>query len=180
MIHALRVVTEDRSQDPDRADQDHDHVDRDRDRANRDHDHVRNRDHIVRCHDLENALDRAVAGNRQVDLFQGGEQGQDRALRRSTKISHVADQSQTPERVVLGPDENRDPKVAPNPATGIVIETGAARDRLPLSKSHGRNHDPHHPDGDHAAVLGLYQNHLVVEVVLGRELPPQVMLTSKM
>jgi hypothetical protein len=180
-------VIEGRSQDLDRArvDQDHDRADQDRDRdltvRNRDRDlTVQNRDRDLIVRGRENALDHAIAANRQVDPFQAGKRGQDRTLRRSTRTNHVADQSHAPERVALDPDENHDPGVDPNPATEIVIEVGAVRDHLPLSKSHGLNHDPHHPNGNHAAVLGLYQSRLIVEVALGRELPPQIMLTNKM
>lgn len=188
-VHALRVVIEDRSQDLDRArvDQDHDHAGQDRDRdltvRNRNRDLMvqnRDRDLIVRGHGLENALDHAIAANQQVDPFQARKQGQDRILRRNTRTNHVADQNHAPERIALDLDENHDLGVVPSPATEIVIEVGAVRDHLPLSESHGLNHDPHHPNENHAAVLGLYQNRLIVEVALGRELLPQIMLTNKM
>lgn len=164
-IRAPRV-TEDRNPDRDRADRDHDRANPDRDRIARIH------DHIVRGRGLEIALDRATAENLQVDPSRGEEQGQDRTLRRSARTTNLADQSQVLEHVALSPDENRDPEVAPSLVIRIVTGgAGAAIDRLP-SKSRGQDHDLHHPDGDHAAVLGLCQSRQVVEVVLGRELPP--------
>lgn len=183
VIRALRVVTEGRNQDPDRElvdrdrDRDRANPDRvranpDRSRANRDRDH----DHVVRGLGLETVLDRATVENRQVDPPRGEEQ--DRTLRRSVRTTNrPADQSQVLEHVVLGPDENRDPEVAP--VTGIVTEASAAIDRLPSSKSREQDHDLHHRNEDHAVVLGLCQSHQVVEVALGRELPPQIILMSK-
>lgn len=161
VVRAPRVVivaTEDRSQDPDHT--------------------VRNRDRIVQDRSLETALDRVAAGNRQVDPSREGEQ--DRILRRSARTNRLADRSQAPKLVALDPDEDRDPEVVLNLATGIVTGTDAARDHLLSSESHGRDHDPHHPDGDHTAVLGLCQSRQVVEVAPGQELLPQIMLTSKM
>lgn len=127
-IHVPKVVTEGRNRDPDR-----DRADPDHDRANPDHDRIaRIHDHIVRG--LEIALDRATAGNLQVDPFQGGEQeqGQDRTLRQSARTTNLADQSQVLEHVALNPDENRDLKVALSLVTRIVTGgTGAVIDRLP-------------------------------------------------
>lgn len=175
-----RVVTEDRNRDPDRvrADRDHDRANRDHDRANRDRDRlVRNHDRIVRNRGLKAVLNRAIIENRQVDPSPGGEQGQDRILRRVRTTNRLADQSRTPEHVALGSDENRDPEVAPSPIIGIIIEASAI-DRLPSSESHEQDHDPYHPNEDHAVVLGLCQNRQVVEVALGQELLPQ-MLTNR-
>lgn len=150
-----RVVTKDRNQDPnhDRADQDHS-------RSNRDHDRV--------VQGPEAVLDRATAENRQVDPSRGG--GQDRIPRRA-RTTNLVDQSQALEHVALGPDENRDPEVAPSPITEIITEASVI-DRLPSSESRERDHDLYHPDGDHAVVLGLCRSLQIVEVALGRELPP--------
>jgi len=185
-------VIESRSQDPDRdhVDQDHDHADqghdcadRDHNRADRDHNRVnQNRDRTDRSLVLEIALDRVVAENRQVDLAREGKQGQDQdlILKRGIRITnHAVDPSQVPKRVLLDPDEIQGLEVAPSLAAEIITGTSVARDRLLLSKLHERNHDPHHPDEDHAVVLGLCQNHQVVEVAPGQELLPQIMLTSK-
>lgn len=168
-VRAPGVVTRGWNRDPDR-----DQADRDPDR-----DHVdRNRSHIIRG--LETTLDRAAAGNLQVDPSRGREQEQDRPLKRSERTTnHVADQNQAPRRVALDLDENRDPGAAPSLVTGIVTGIGATRDRLPLSKLHGRSHDPHHLNEDHAAVLGPCRSRRAVEVARGRELLPQIILTSK-
>ncbi|EGI59256.1 Splicing factor, arginine/serine-rich 17A [Acromyrmex echinatior] len=126
----------------------------------------------------EIALDRVVAENRQVDLAREEKQDQDLTLRRGTRITnHAVDPSQVPKRVL--PNEIHGLEVAPSLAVEIVTGVSVARDRLLLSKLHERNHDPHHPDEDHAVVLGLCQNHQVVEVALGQELLPQIILMSK-
>lgn len=190
-VRVPRVVTEGRDPDRDRADRDHDRANQDRDhdhdrgdqdrgRADRDHVHTNRDQDRDRGRGLRIAPDRAAAGDRQANPPRGGEQGQDRTLSRSARTTNrPADRNQAPKRVVPDPDENRDPEVAPGPAAGIITGAGAARDRLPLSKSHERDHDPRHPDGYRAAVPGLCQSHQVVEVALGRELSPQIMLTSK-
>lgn len=175
-IRVPRVVIEGRSQDPDRdhADQDHDHADRDHNRVNQ------SRDRVDRSLGLEIALDRAVAENRQVDLARKGKRSQDLTLRRGTRVTNCAvDPSQVPKRVTLGPDEIHGLEVVPSLAAEIVTGVSVARGRLLSSKLHERNHDPHHPDEDHAVVLGLCQSHQVVEVAPGQELPPQIILTSK-
>lgn len=166
-----RVVTEDRNPDRGRADRDHDRANRNRDRL------ARNHDRIVRDRGPGAVLDRAIVENRQVDPSRGGEQ--DRTLKRHARMTNrLADQSQAPEHVASRPDENRDPEVAPSPIIGIIIGANAI-DRLPLSKSHERGRDPYHPDGDHAVVHGLCQSRQVVEVALGRELLPQIILMNK-
>lgn len=169
----------DRDRDRDRANQDRVHANPDRSRANPDRSRAnrnRDRDHIGRGLGLETVLDRATVEDLQVDPPRGEEQ--DRALRRSARTTNrLADQSQALEHVVLDPDENRDPEVAP--VTGIVTEASAAIDRLPSSKSREQDHDLHHRNEDHAVVLGLCQSHQVVEAALGRELPPQIILMSK-
>ncbi|KYN50497.1 hypothetical protein ALC57_00135 [Trachymyrmex cornetzi] len=189
-VRVPRVVIEGRSQDPDRdhVDQDHDHADQGRDCVDRDHNHAdrdhnranQNRDRVDRNLGLEIALDRVVVENQEVDLAREEKQGQDLTLRRGTRIiNRAVDQSQVPKRVPLDPDEIHDLEVAPSLAAEIVTGTSVARDRLLLSKLHERNHDLHHPDEDHAVVLGLCQSHQVVEVAPGQELPPQIILTSK-
>ncbi|KMQ96883.1 splicing arginine serine-rich 17a [Lasius niger] len=125
----------------------------------------------------------AVGGNRQADPSPRG--GQGRIPGQSARVApdRAADRSRTPEdEAALDPDEDRGPEVAPDPAAAsglVIIRRDAAEDPPPSLKSRERGHDPHHPDGNRAAVPGRYQNPPIGEVVLGRERFPRIILVSK-